>query len=154
MKRPSPSHFPEEYQAAHLAGKEATFEVTVKEVATPGELVIDDELAKTLGLESAERLREVVREQIEGQYGQYTRQKIKRQILDALDEQYKIETPEGLTEVEFNNIWGQITADLEQNGKTFEDEDTTEEEAREDYQKLAERRVRLGLVLSQIGEKG
>ncbi|MCP4317210.1 MAG: trigger factor [Hyphomicrobiales bacterium] len=145
--------FPEDYQAAHLAGKEAIFEVTVKEVAKPGDLVIDDELAKTLGLESAERLREVVREQIEGQYGQYTRQKIKRQILDALDEQYKIDTPEGLLEVEFNNIWGQISADLEQNGKTFEDEDTTEEAAREDYRKLAERRVRLGLVLSQIGEK-
>ncbi|MCY6380606.1 trigger factor [Hoeflea prorocentri] len=144
--------FPEDYQAAHLAGKEATFDVTVKEVAAAGELVIDDELAKTLGLESAERLREVVREQIEGQYGQFTRQKIKRQILDALDEEYQFETPEGLRDVEFNNIWGQISADLEQSGKTFEDEDTTEEEAREDYGKLAERRVRLGLVLSQIGE--
>ncbi len=145
--------FPEDYQAAHLAGKEAAFSVTVKEVAAPGELTIDDELAKTLGLESADRLREVVREQIESQYGQFTRQKIKRQILDALDEDYKIETPEGLLEVEFNNIWGQITGDLEQAGKTFEDEDTTEEAAREDYRKLAERRVRLGLVLSQIGEK-
>lgn len=145
--------FPEDYQAAHLAGKEAAFDVTVKEVAAPGELTIDDELAKTLGLESADRLRQVVQEQIESQYGQFTRQKIKRQILDALDEEYKIETPEGLLEVEFNNIWGQITADLEQARKTFEDEDTTEEAAREDYRKLAERRVRLGLVLSQIGEK-
>lgn len=145
--------FPDDYQAAHLAGKEATFDVTVKDVATPGELVIDDELAKTLGLESADRLREVIREQIESQYGQYTRQKIKRQILDALDEDYKIETPESLLEVEFNNIWGQVTGDLEQSGKTFEDEETTEEAAREDYRKLAERRVRLGLVLSQIGEK-
>lgn len=145
--------FPEDYQAAHLAGKEATFDVTVKDVAAPGELVIDDELAKTLGLESAERLREVVREQIESQYGQFTRQKIKRQILDALDEDYKFDTPEGLLEVEFNNIWGQITNDLEQSGKSFEDEDTTEEAAREDYRKLAERRVRLGLVLSKIGEK-
>ncbi|MCR9134768.1 MAG: trigger factor [Alphaproteobacteria bacterium] len=145
--------FPEDYQAAHLAGKEAVFDVTVKEVASPGELTIDDELAKTLGLESADRLREVVREQIESQYGQFTRQKIKRQILDALDADYKIETPEGLLEVEFNNIWGQIANDLEQAGKTFEDEDTTEEEAREEYRKLAERRVRLGLVLSEIGEK-
>jgi len=145
--------FPEDYPAEQLAGKEAVFDVTVKEVATPGELEIDDELAKTLGLESAERLRQVVREQIESQYGQFTRQKVKRQILDALDDEYKIETPEGLLEVEFNNIWGQIMADLEQEGKTFEDEDTTEEKAREDYRKLAERRVRLGLVLSEIGEK-
>ncbi len=145
--------FPEDYQATHLAGKEAVFDVTVKEVATPDDLTIDDELAKKLGLESAERLREIVREQIESQYGQFTRQKVKRQILDALDEDYKIETPESLIEVEFNNIWGQITNDLEQAGKTFEDEDTTEEEARADYRKLAERRVRLGLVLSEIGEK-
>lgn len=145
--------FPEDYQAAQLAGKEAVFDVTVKEVASPGKLTIDDELAKTLGLESADRLREVVREQIESQYGQFTRQKIKRQILDALDEDYQFETPEGLLDVEFNNIWGQITNDLEQAGKTFEDEETTEEEAREEYRKLAERRVRLGLVLSEIGEK-
>ena len=145
--------FPEDYPAAELAGKEAVFDVTVKEIAAPGALEIDDELAKSLGLESAERLRQVVREQIESQYGQFTRQKIKRQILDALDEDYKIDTPEGLLEVEFNNIWGQITTDLEQAGRTFEDEDTTEEKAREDYRKLAERRVRLGLVLSEIGEK-
>ncbi len=145
--------FPEDYQATHLAGKDAVFDVTVKDVAAPGELTIDDELAKTLGLESADRLRQVVREQIESQYGQFTRQKIKRQILDALDNDYKIETPEGLLEVEFNNIWGQIMNDLEQAGKTFEDEETTEEEAREEYRKLAERRVRLGLVLSEIGEK-
>ena len=127
--------FPEDYQAAHLAGKEAVFDVTVKEVAAPGELTIDDELAKTLGLESAERLRQVVRDQIESQYGQFTRQKIKRQILDQLDEEYKIETPESLLEVEFGNIWGQIVSDLEQAGKTFEDEDTTEDEAKEEYRK-------------------
>ncbi len=145
--------FPENYQAAELAGKEATFDVTVKEVASPGELVIDDDLAKNLGLDSVEKLREVVRGQIESQYGQITRQKLKRQILDALDEDYKIETPKSLLDVEFNNIWGQVMADLQQNGKTFEDEDTTEEEARAEYEKLAERRVRLGLVLSELGEK-
>ncbi|MEO4040421.1 trigger factor [Hoeflea sp. CAU 1731] len=145
--------FPENYQAAELAGKEATFDVTVKEVASPGELVIDDDLAKNLGLDSVEKLREVVRGQIESQYGQITRQKLKRQILDALDEDYQIETPKSLLDVEFNNIWGQVMADLQQNDKTFEDEDTTEEEARAEYEKLAERRVRLGLVLSELGEK-
>jgi len=145
--------FPEDYGAAHLAGKEATFDVTVKEVASAGEIVIDDELATKLGVESAERLREVVREQIESQYGSVTRQKVKRQLLDALDDQYKIETPSQLVDAEFNNIWNQITSDLEQAGKTFEDEDTTEDEAREEYMRLAERRVRLGLVLSEIGEQ-
>jgi len=145
--------FPEDYGAEHLAGKEAIFDVTVKEVASAGEIVIDDELASKLGVESAERLREVVREQIESQYGSVTRQKVKRQLLDSLDEEYKIDTPSQLVDAEFNNIWNQITHDLEQAGKTFEDEDTTEDEAREEYMRLAERRVRLGLVLSEIGEK-
>jgi trigger factor len=145
--------FPEDYGAAHLAGKEAIFDVKVKEVASAEEIVIDDELAKKLGIESAERLREVVREQIESQYGSITRQKVKRQLLDALDEQYKIESPSKLVDAEFNNIWAQITNDLEQAGKSFEDEDTTEDEARAEYTRLAERRVRLGLVLSEIGEQ-
>ncbi len=145
--------FPEEYAASHLAGRKATFDVTVKQVAKPGDLEINDDLAKTLGLESADQLREIVRGQIESQYGQMTRQKVKRQILDALDETYKFEAPQSLVEAEFDNIWKQVTAELEQAGRTFADEDTTEEEAREEYQRLAERRVRLGLVLAEIGEK-
>ena len=145
--------FPEDYQAAHLAGKDATFDITVKDVAAPGELEINDELAQKLGLESADKLREIVRQQIESQYGQATRQKVKRQLLDALDEAYKFEAPSRLVEAEFRNIWGAVENDLQRAGKTFADEDTTEEEAREEYMRLAERRVRLGLVLSEIGEK-
>ncbi|QBK30652.1 trigger factor [Roseitalea porphyridii] len=145
--------FPEDYQAAHLAGKEAVFDVKVTLVEKAAPVEIDDDLAQKLGLENAERLRSVVREQIEGQYAGMTRQKVKRQLLDALDEMYQIDSPEKLVETEFNNIWAQITAELEQAGRTFEDEETTEEEAREEYRKLAERRVRLGLVLSHIGEE-
>ncbi|MCW4114868.1 trigger factor [Aurantimonas sp. MSK8Z-1] len=145
--------FPDDYGAPHLAGKEAVFDVTVKAVAKPNELTIDDELAKQLGLESVERLRTVVREQIESQYGQATRQKVKRQLLDALDKDYDFTLPEKLVETEFQNIWTQVTRELEQAGKSFEDEDTTEEKARAEYRRLAERRVRLGLVLSEIGEK-
>ena len=145
--------FPAEYGAAHLAGKDATFDITVKEIGKPGELEINDETAKKLGIESADRLRQVIREQIESQYGSFTRQKVKRQILDALDGEYKFESPERLINAEFKNIWAQIGQDLAQAGKTFEDEETTEEEAREEYRKLAERRVRLGLVLSEIGNK-
>ncbi len=146
-------NFPEDYGAAHLAGKEATFDITVKEVAKAGELELNDETAKKLGIETLERLRQVVREQIESQYGQITRQKVKRQILDSLDGDYQFETPQKLVDAEFNNIWQQINFDLQQAGRTFEDEETTEEAAREEYRKLAERRVRLGLVLSEIGEK-
>ncbi|ALN73414.1 trigger factor [Aureimonas sp. AU20] len=145
--------FPEDYGAAHLAGKQAVFEVKIKSVAKPDEMELNDELAKKLGLESIDRLREIVRGQIESQYGQATRQKVKRQLLDALDADYAFELPSKLVEAEFNNIWAQVTRELEQSGKTFEEEDTTEEKARDEYKKLAERRVRLGLVLSEIGEK-
>ena len=144
--------FPADYQAAHLAGKEATFDIKVKSVAAPGKLEINDELAKGLGLDSADKLREIIRSQIEDQYGQVTRQKLKRQILDQLDEAHKFDTPSKLVDAEFESIWRQINQELSDNGKTFADEDTTEEAAREEYRALAERRVRLGLVLSKIGE--
>ena len=145
--------FPADYPAANLAGKEANFDITVKEVAAAAAVEINDELAEKLGLESAEKLKEIVKGQIESQYGNVTRQKVKRQILDQLDEMYKFDTPSRLVDAEFENIWRQINTDLAQSGKTFADEDTTEEAAREEYRKLAERRVRLGLVLSEIGEK-
>ncbi len=145
--------FPENYTAPHLAGKEATFDVTVKDVAKPGELEIDDEMAKALGLESLEKLRDVVRSQIENQFGSMTRQKIKRQLLDQLDKAYEFEAPSKLVEAEFGNIWSQVNRDLEAAGRSFADEETTEDEARGEYMKLAERRVRLGLVLAEIGDK-
>ncbi|MFB2552076.1 trigger factor [Ensifer soli] len=145
--------FPAEYPAANLAGKDATFDITVKSVAAAQPVEINDDLAKKLGLESADKLREIVRGQIESQYGSVTRQKVKRQILDQLDAQYAFDTPSRLVDAEFENIWRQINTDLQQAGKTFADEETTEEDARVEYRKLAERRVRLGLVLSEIGEK-
>ena len=145
--------FPENYGEASLAGKEASFDVKVKDVAGAADVELNDELAGKLGVESLDKLREIVRGQIESQYGQVTRQKVKRQILDQLDEMYKFDTPSKLVEAEFDNIWRQVNADLDRAGKTFEDEETSEEAARDDYRKLAERRVRLGLVLSEIGEK-
>ncbi|MDO9415368.1 trigger factor [Pararhizobium sp.] len=145
--------FPAEYPAANLAGKEATFDISVKDVAAAADIEINDDLATKLGLESADKLKEVVRGQIEQQFHGMTRQKVKRQILDQLDDMYQFDTPQRLVDAEFENIWRQINTDLSQAGKTFADEDTTEEEARGEYRKLAERRVRLGLVLSEIGEK-
>jgi trigger factor len=144
--------FPDDYQAAHLAGKAAEFLVEVKDVAEPGEITLDDEFATRLGLESMDKLRETIAGQIENEYGIATRQKVKRQILDALDEKHSFDLPEKLVSQEFDNIWKQITHDIEQHGKSFEDEGTTEEEARAEYQAIAERRVRLGLVLSRVGE--
>lgn len=145
--------FPQSYQATHLAGKDATFEVKVIEVSKPDSTEITDEVAKKLGVETAERLREIIRGQIESQFGQMTRQKVKRELLDALDGAYQFEAPSNLVEAEFENIWNQVKRDLQEAGRSFADEDTTEEEARAEYRRLAERRVRLGLVLAEIGEK-
>ena len=145
--------FPQEYSAANLAGKDAEFDVKVSLVEKPGKLELDDETAKLLGVESAQKLREVVREQLVNRYESFTGAKIKRQILDLLNERTEMEMPTKMVEQEFDNIWGQVTTELENNKKTFADEDTTEEDARQEYKTLAERRVRLGLVLAAIGEK-
>ncbi len=145
--------FPEDYGARHLAGKEASFDITVKEVAAPDAIVVDDELAKRVGLESLDQLKDAIRQQIQTRYGMQTRQKVKRQLLDQLDSLHQFELPPKMVEQEFDNIWRQIVGEMGQQGRTFESEDTTEEAAREDYHKIAERRVRLGLVLSEIGEK-
>ena len=145
--------FPDEYGAAHLAGKDAEFDVTVSKIEKPGKIEINDALATQLGLESADKLREAVRGQLESQYGSFTRAKVKRQILDDLDKKTKMEMPEKMVEQEFENIWAQMQQELERSGKTFKDEDTTEAKAKKEYKTLAERRVRLGLVLADIGEK-
>src|SRR3954453_2448463 len=145
--------FPENYGAAHLAGKAAVFDVTVKEVQTPGDLTIDDELAKTFGMESLDKLREAVRGAIQRDYDVQGRRKLKKELLDALDAKYAFDLPQGLVEQEFAAVWSQVEADLKNDNKPFADEGTTEEEARAEYRRIAERRVRLGLVLAQVGEK-
>lgn len=144
--------FPADYGADNLAGKDAKFAVKVQKIEAAGELVIDDEFAKKLGIESLEKLKEAIKAQIEGRNLGATRAKVKRQLLDKLDAIYSFALPEKLVEGEFEQIWKQTTEELERAGKTFADEDTTEEKAREEYRKIAERRVRLGLVLSQVGE--
>jgi trigger factor len=145
--------FPEEYGAKALAGKAATFDVVVKEVSSPVAVTVDDEWAKKFGIESLEKLRGTIREQMQGQLNVATRTKIKRQLLDQLDERHTFELPPTMVEQEFQNVWNQVTQDLERSGRSFADEETTEDAAKADYRKIAERRVRLGLVLSEIGEK-
>lgn len=145
--------FPDDYAAAHLAGKAAEFACKVSAIAAPGEMVIDDEWASKLGIENLDKLREILKEQIGAQYAGATRAKVKRALLDKLDEQYTFDLPEKLVDGEFENIWNQAQAELQQTGKSFADEGTTEDEAKADYRKIATRRVRLGLVLSEVGEK-
>lgn len=145
--------FPENYLAPHLAGKAAEFDVTVKDVEAPGELVIDDELAKGFGMESLDKLKDAIRGAVQRDFDAQSRRKVKKELLDALDTKYTFELPPSLVEQEFTAVWAQVEGDMKSNNRTFADEDTTEEEARADYRKIAERRVRLGLVLAQIGEK-
>src|SRR5215469_6026217 len=145
--------FPENYQAAALAGKDASFAVTVKSVEAPGAVSLDDDFAKTLGLESLAKLKEMVRERIASEHASASRQKLKRTLLDQLDAKHKFDPPPTLVEQEFNSVWGTVENDLKQQGRTFADEGTTEEKAREEYRNISERRVRLGLVIAEIGEK-
>jgi trigger factor len=145
--------FPETYGAANLAGKAAVFDVTAKAVSKPGAVEINDEFAKGFGIESVEKLKDAVRANLQGEYDRVSRGKLKRALLDVLDKRYTFELPEGLVEQEFGGIWQQVQAEQQRTGKTFADENTTEEKAREDYMTIAKRRVRLGLLLAEVGEK-
>jgi trigger factor len=145
--------FPPNYLNTELAGKAAVFDVTAKSLQAPGSITADDEFAKTIGMESLEKLREAIRARLQQEHATRSRQKVKRVLLDALDERHRFDLPPGLIEEEFNNVWRTVEADLKSQGRTFADENTTEEKAREEYRSLAERRVRLGLVLAEIGEK-
>ncbi len=145
--------FPDDYSAPTLAGKNATFAVTVKAVEAPGTVAIDDDFAKTLGLKSLAKLKDAVKERIAREHSGASRLKLKRALLDQLDERHKFEPPPSLVEQEFNSVWGQIEGDLKRQNRTFADEGTTEAEARVEYRGIAERRVRLGLVIAEIGEK-
>jgi trigger factor len=145
--------FPDDYPAATMAGKEATFAVIVKAVEAPGAITIDDEFAKTLGLESLVKLKEAVKDRIAREHASASRLKLKRALLDQLDERHKFEPPPSPVEREFNNVWSQVESDLKRENRTFADEGTTEEKARDEYRAIAERRVRLGLVIAEIGEK-
>jgi trigger factor len=151
--RPVSVAFPASYPNPALAGKEAEFQVTAKSIEAPGTATIDDTFAQSLGLESLEKLKETVSERISREHAAMGRQKLKRQLLDQLDAMHKFAAPPTLVDDEFKNVWNTIESDLRQQGRTFADEGTTEEKAREEYRTIAERRVRLGLVLAEIGEK-
>jgi trigger factor len=145
--------FPKNYASEKLAGQPAEFETTATLIEAPGETEVNDEFAKTLGLESLEKLKEAARERLVAEFAGATRQRVKRALLDRLDDSHQFEAPPSLIEEEFSLMWNSIKAEMESSGKTFADENTTEEAAKEEYHKIADRRVRLGLVLSEIGEK-
>ncbi len=143
--------FPAEYHAAELAGKPATFDITAKKLEQPKPTPLDDSLAEKLGFENMEELRKLISQQIQREYDGLTRMRIKRELLDALAEKADFAAPESMVEPEFTQIWQRVEADMKA-GK-LDDEDKAKDEAtlKADYRAIAERRVRLGLLLSEIG---
>ena len=145
--------FPENYLAPNLAGKNAVFEVTAKAIETPGTVTVDDAFAKSLGIESLDKLKGAIKERLTREHAAASRRKLKRALLDQLDGLHKFAPPPTLVEEEFKNVWNSVLSDLQSQKRTFADEGTTEEKARDEYRSIADRRVRLGLVLAEIGDK-
>ena len=145
--------FPAEYQAADLAGKDAVFATKVIEVQGEVDAKIDDELATKFGLENLEKLQELIKEQAENEFGAQSRMKLKRAILDELDKKHSFDLPPGMVTAEFDNIWAQVQAEKQAGQLDEDDAKKTEKQLEKDYKKIAERRVRLGLVLAEIGQK-
>jgi trigger factor len=143
--------FPENYAVRKLAGQKADFDVAVKSVASPAPFAIDDEFAKSVGAESVDQMKEALRQRIGADYAQRSREKVKRKLLDALAARYSFEVPQGLVDQEFASIWAQV--EQQASGRSFADENTTEAAARAEYRAIAERRVRLGLLLAEVGGK-
>lgn len=143
--------FPEDYQATELAGKQAEFEITVKALNVANLPDADDELAKGVGLESLEALRTNITERITGEYAQLSRLKQKRALLDALAERAQFASPESLVEAEFAEIWRQVEQEKAAGRADPEDAAKDEETLKSEYRAIADRRVRLGLLVAEIG---
>jgi trigger factor len=143
--------FPEEYQAKELAGKAATFEITAKTLKQAVLPAIDDELAKKLGFDTLDEVRKLIATQIQREYDQLSRLRIKRELLDALAKQANFPVPEGMANAEFEQIWQRLQADREKGELDADDAGKDEETLKAEYKAIADRRVRLGLLLSDIG---
>lgn len=145
--------FPEDYNAPELAGKEVTFDIKAKQLKRVVEVAIDDELAKAVGCETLEQLKDLARKQIENEYDQLSRLRIKRDLMDLLAEKIDFEVPSGLVENEFQQIWSRIEADRHAGRLDEEDKNKDEETLKADYRNIAKRRVGLGLLLAEVGRK-
>lgn len=143
--------FPEDYPAEAVAGKAASFAVEIKAVEKAHDTEVNDAFAEKLGLDDLEALRTAVSEQLAREYKQASRTRLKRQILDKLAENNQFSVPEGMVEREFHAIWHQIEDDMKRAGTSWEESEQSEEDARAEYRAIAERRVRLGLLLSEVG---
>lgn len=145
--------FPEAYGAAHLAGKAATFDVKVKSVRRPKDAPIDDAMAERFGMKSLAEVKDALRGRLQAEHDAQSRSKLKRQLFDQLDKAHSFDLPKSMVEGEFRGIWEQIKADRAADRLDPEDSEKSEEELEKDYRAIAERRVRLGLVLAEIGRR-
>lgn len=143
--------FPAEYGAAELAGKAAKFEIVAKALKAPVDAPMDDEFAKGLGMESLEKLREEIKTSLQREYDGLSRMKVKRALLDALAAKADFPVPQGMVDGEFEQIWQRVEADLKAGRLDEDDKGKDEETLKADYRAIAERRIRLGLLLSEIG---
>ena len=144
--------FPEEYHAKDLAGKEAIFACEIKELRKSSPAKLDDELAKKVGMEDFAKLEEAIEGKIKEEYEKFSKARVKRALLDALDEANRFDVPKGMVEIEFKQIWDQHLGDIKQRGLDVEKAEK-DKETKDEFQTIAERRVRLGLLLSELGQK-
>jgi trigger factor len=144
--------FPEAFPNPELAGKPAIFTVKVKQVEEPKPFVLDDDLAKGQGFDDLDALKTAIRESIARDYAQVSRARLKRALLDRLAESCRFDVPGGMVALEFEAIWKQLKEEMERTGEAVP-EGKSEDDLKEEYRAIAERRVRLGLILSDIGQK-
>jgi trigger factor len=143
--------FPEDYGAKDLAGKAATFEIVAKSLNKTTPAAIDDALAVKIGFENLDELRGVIRTQMQREYDQMSRMRVKRELLDALSKSADFPVPQTMADAEFNQIWTRVEADLKEGRADEEDKGKDSETLKGEYRAIAERRVRLGLLLSEVG---
>jgi trigger factor len=146
-------NMPEDHPNDDLKGKEVVFDVTVKEIREAAPVTIDDDFAKSLGIDDLAALKAMVREQIEGEYSQFSRTHLKRSLLDQLADAHDFELPESILGAEFDSIWQQLQDAKERDALDEDDKAMSEDELKERYRGIAARRVRLGLLISEIGQE-
>ncbi len=143
--------FPDAYHAAELAGKAAIFDITAKKLEQPKPMPLDDSFAEKLGFENIEEVRKLITQQIQREYDGMTRLRIKRELLDQLAASASFPAPESMVDAEFDQIWQRVEPDMKAGKLDDDDKDKSEDTLRAEYRTIAERRVRLGLLLSEIG---
>ncbi|ACI98659.1 trigger factor [Rhodospirillum centenum] len=145
--------FPENYHAAELSGKEAVFEVDVKDIRVPKAAEIDEDFAKSFGFDDLAGMRDAIRERMQADYASMSRMRAKRQLLDRLAETHDFPVPTGMVDIEFDQIWRRLQQELKDGEADPEDKEKDEEGLKAEYRAIAERRVRLGLLLSEVGRR-